>query len=96
LYDRGHTHSLFDGEICVGGVYLRLYMKEPTFPLHDAKEFLEALVPEICAQVGHIVNDTDGGGTPKRAADIATLTSGLVSLLKVRPCRGVSLAAALL
>lgn len=112
-------YSLFDGELCVGGVYLRLYMKEPTFALHDAKQFLESLVPEICtqvglylrytcccaphthkfafsylsflflalalsSQVGHVVNDTNGGATGKRAAAIATLTSGIVSLLKVR------------
>ena len=31
-----------------------------------------------------MVNDTDGGATGKRAAAIATLTSGIVSLLKVR------------
>jgi hypothetical protein len=38
----------------------------------------------LSSQVGHVVNDTDGGATGKRAAAIATLTSGIVSLLKVR------------
>lgn len=32
------------GELLVGGVYVRLFIKEPTFPLRNPRGFLEALL----------------------------------------------------
>lgn len=38
------TYKKLKDELCVGGVYVRLYLKEPTFSLRDPTSFLERLL----------------------------------------------------
>lgn len=40
-------HAALDRELIVGGVYLRLFMKDPRYPLRDPSGFLERLLAEF-------------------------------------------------
>ena len=42
--DAGATYKNLEDELCIGGVYVRLFLKEPTFNLRDPTGFLEKLM----------------------------------------------------
>jgi DnaJ homolog subfamily C member 13 len=60
-----------EGELKVGGVYVRLFLKEPTFPLRDPKVFLEALLRRFCQEGDHLCGMTSEDAEKVRAAQNA-------------------------
>jgi len=64
-------YSSAEGELRVGGVYIRLFLKEPTFPLRDPKAFLEALLRRFCQEGEHICGMTSEDAEKIRAAQHA-------------------------
>jgi DnaJ family protein C protein 13 len=63
--------STCEGELRCGGVYVRLFLKEPTFPLRDPKGFLEALLRRFQAEADHLVGMTSEDAEKVRAATAA-------------------------
>jgi len=64
-------YSTAEGELRVGGVYLRLFLKEPTFPLRDVKSFLEALLRRFMQEAEHLAGMTSEDADKVRAAHAA-------------------------
>lgn len=65
----------------VGGIYVRLFLKDPRFPLRNPKRFLEGLLDQYVSSVAATHYDT-------QAADPELpllLSAALVSLLRVHP-----------
>ncbi|GAB4853472.1 DnaJ sub C grv2 [Ancistrocladus abbreviatus] len=65
----------------VGGIYVRLFLKDPKFPLRNPKRFLEGLLDQYVSSIAATHYDT-------RAADPELpllLSAALVSLLRVHP-----------
>lgn len=65
----------------VGGIYVRLFLKDPKFPLRNPKRFLEGLLDQYVSSVAATHYDT-------QAADPELpllLSAALVSLLRVHP-----------
>ena len=73
-------------ELCVlqvGGVYVRLFLKDPKFPLRNPKRFLEGLLDQYVSAVAATHLKGAGGLID---SDLALLLSAaLVSLLRVHP-----------
>lgn len=66
----------------VGGVYVRLFLKDPKFPLRNPKRFLEGLLDQYVSAVAA----THGKGTELADPELPLLLSAaLVSLLRVHP-----------
>lgn len=66
----------------VGGVYVRLFLKDPKFPLRNPKRFLEGLLDQYVAAAAA----THGkGGVPTNPELPLLLSAALVSLLRVQP-----------
>ncbi|CAM6086907.1 unnamed protein product [Calypogeia fissa] len=66
----------------VGGVYVRLFLKDPKFPLRNPKRFLEGLLDQYVAAAAA----THGkGGVPTDPELPLLLSAALVSLLRVQP-----------
>ncbi|GAB2292159.1 DnaJ sub C grv2 [Dionaea muscipula] len=73
-------HEMRD-EPQVGGIYVRLFLKDPKFPLRNPKRFLEGLLDQYVSSVAATHYDT-------HAADPELpllLSAALVSLLRVHP-----------
>ncbi|CAD7701733.1 unnamed protein product, partial [Ostreobium quekettii] len=67
-------HDELQGELYIGGVYIRLYMKDPKAPLRRPKEFLEGLLERYVQEIGN----------PQCPPDLPVLLSAAsVALLKV-------------
>lgn len=65
----------------VGGIYVRLFLKDPKFPLRNPKRFLEGLLDQYVSSIAATHYDT-------HAADSELpllLSAALVSLLRVHP-----------
>ena len=60
--------STSEGELRCGGVYVRLFLKEPTFPLRDAKGFLEALLRRFVQEAETLCGMTSQDSEKVRAA----------------------------
>ncbi|KAG6548512.1 hypothetical protein Mapa_010000 [Marchantia paleacea] len=66
----------------VGGVYVRLFLKDPKFPLRNPKRFLEGLLDQYVAAAAA----THGKGAQPVDPELPLLLSAaLVSLLRVQP-----------
>ncbi|KAL2651546.1 hypothetical protein R1flu_019674 [Riccia fluitans] len=66
----------------VGGVYVRLFLKDPKFPLRNPKRFLEGLLDQYVAAAAA----SHGRGTHPVDPELPLLLSAaLVSLLRVQP-----------
>lgn len=82
------SYTLLDGEVMVGGVYLRIFLKDPTFPLRDPKAFLESMLrllqTEADATIALPAHGGGSEGTTKEAL-MTALTSSAVCLFKVQP-----------
>ena len=63
--------STSEGELRCGGVYVRLFLKEPTYPLRDAKGFLEALVRRFLQECEQLCGMTSDDAEKVRAAQTA-------------------------
>lgn len=69
------------GEPQVGGIYVRLFLKDPKFPLRNPKRFLEGLLDQYVSSIAATHYD-------KLAVDSELpllLSAALVSLLRVHP-----------
>lgn len=65
----------------VGGIYVRLFLKDPKFPLRNPKRFLEGLLDQYLSSIAATHHDT-------QAVDPELpllLSAALVSLLRVHP-----------
>lgn len=63
-------YTVTEGELRVGGVYVRLFLKEPTFPLRDPKGFLEALLRRLVQEGNHLI-----GMTSEDSSEVAQATA---------------------
>lgn len=87
-------------EVQVGGVYVRLFLKDPRYPLRNPRGFLEHLLDAYCSAtasttVSAAASGSSGtaggssGGEPEGAPElVATLAAALVALLRVHPGLG--------
>ena len=66
----------------VGGVYVRLFLKDPKFPLTNPKRFLEGLLDQYASAVAATHVKGNGLVDPELAL---LLSAALVSLLRVHP-----------
>lgn len=51
-------YSPHEGELRVGGVFVRLFLKEPTYPLRQPKAFVEACMDRLLSECEHLVGLT--------------------------------------
>ncbi|KAI3814570.1 hypothetical protein L1987_14210 [Smallanthus sonchifolius] len=65
----------------VGGIYVRLFLKDPKFPLRNPKKFLEGLLDQYLSSIAATHHDTHG---PNPELPLL-LSAALVSLLRVHP-----------
>ncbi|KAH1067703.1 hypothetical protein J1N35_032690 [Gossypium stocksii] len=65
----------------VGGIYVRLFLKDPKFPLRNPKRFLEGLLDQYLSSIAatHYEPQSVDSGLP------LLLSAALVSLLRVHP-----------
>lgn len=65
----------------VGGIYVRLFLKDPKFPLRNPKRFLEGLLDQYLSSIAstHFETETVDPELP------LLLSAALVSLLRVHP-----------
>ncbi|RZR95698.1 hypothetical protein BHM03_00024570 [Ensete ventricosum] len=78
MYIKLHVCFLF---MQVGGIYVRLFLKDPKFPLRNPKRFLEGLLDQYVSSIAATHYES-------RAADSELpllLSAALVSLLRVHP-----------
>uniref|UniRef100_A0A7S2T2D5 J domain-containing protein n=1 Tax=Chloropicon primus TaxID=1764295 RepID=A0A7S2T2D5_9CHLO len=68
-----------DNEIFVGGVYVRLFMKQPEFPLRNPKRFLEGLLKEFFNKSLQETQKAEGGDVTMPVL----LSAATVSLLRI-------------
>ncbi|KAK7832879.1 dnaj like protein subfamily c grv2 [Quercus suber] len=65
----------------VGGIYVRLFLKDPKFPLRNPKRFLEGLLDQYLSSIAATHYDTQ----PFDPELPLLLSAALVSLLRVHP-----------
>ncbi|KAJ6355597.1 hypothetical protein OIU77_006061 [Salix suchowensis] len=65
----------------VGGIYVRLFLKDPKFPLRNPKRFLEGLLDQYLSSIAATHYDTQTGDPELPLL----LSAALVSLLRVHP-----------
>ncbi|GMH03116.1 hypothetical protein Nepgr_004955 [Nepenthes gracilis] len=65
----------------VGGIYVRLFLKDPKFPLRNPKRFLEGLLDQYVSSVAATHYDTQSADPELPLL----LSAALVSLLRVHP-----------
>ncbi|XP_021638532.2 dnaJ homolog subfamily C GRV2 isoform X2 [Hevea brasiliensis] len=65
----------------VGGIYVRLFLKDPKFPLRNPKRFLEGLLDQYLSSIAASHYDTQ----PMDPELPLLLSAALVSLLRVHP-----------
>ncbi|MQM03981.1 hypothetical protein Taro_036766 [Colocasia esculenta] len=65
----------------VGGIYVRLFLKDPKFPLRNPKRFLEGLLDQYVTSIAATHFDTHAADTELPLL----LSAALVSLLRVHP-----------
>lgn len=71
-------HAAVDRELIVGGVYVRLFMKDPRYPLRDPSGFLESLLAEFMRSA----SSTSDADSLQRAL---TLSAAAVTLQQSQP-----------
>ncbi|XP_076911276.1 dnaJ homolog subfamily C GRV2-like [Bidens hawaiensis] len=65
----------------VGGIYVRLFLKDPKFPLRNPKRFLEGLLDQYLSSIAAAHHDPQGSDPELPLL----LSAALVSLLRVHP-----------
>ncbi|GJT32629.1 hypothetical protein Tco_0923048, partial [Tanacetum coccineum] len=65
----------------VGGIYVRLFLKDPKFPLRNPKRFLEGLLDQYLSSIAATHHNTQGSDPELPLL----LSAALVSLLRVHP-----------
>lgn len=64
-------YSLTEGELQVGGVWIRVFLKEPTFALRDPKAFLEACCRRLATEGEQLLGLTSDDADARRRAEAA-------------------------
>nr|GFD14583.1 DnaJ homolog subfamily C GRV2 isoform X1 [Tanacetum cinerariifolium] len=65
----------------VGGIYVRLFLKDLKFPLRNSKRFLEGLLDQYLSSIAATHHNTQGSDLELPLL----LSAALVSLLRVHP-----------
>eukprot|EP00850_Spirogloea_muscicola_P013506 SM000092S24474 [mRNA] locus=s92:75259:82133:- [translate_table: standard] len=81
-----HRDGIHTGiEPQVGGVYVRLFLKDPKYPLRNPKRFLEGLLDQYIS----VMSSTSPSLVDKADMEVPLmLSAALVSLLRVQPVLG--------
>ena len=84
-------YKKLEDELYVGGVYVRLFLKEPTFSLHDPSAFLEMLMQSWTQELEILTSDRELTKTSSKTSialakqdKIELVTSAAIYLCKVR------------
>ena len=92
-YDFRVRYPEIEAELCIGGIYVRLFLKEPTYDLKDPLGFLEQLMlrwigdseAQNPANAAEAATDGSAAIVASGSGDTLTaITSAIVYLLKVR------------
>jgi DnaJ family protein C protein 13 len=71
------------GEVYVGGVYVRLFMKNPRYAIRDPKRFSEALLHKFLAELQGAPGSSGGsGGGAEHTSTLLLLSAAAVALLQ--------------
>ncbi|KAL4589683.1 hypothetical protein LXL04_002591 [Taraxacum kok-saghyz] len=79
--EQASTQQEMRDEPQVGGIYVRLFLKDPKFPLRNPKRFLEGLLDQYLTSIAATHHDVHG---PDPELPLL-LSAALVSLLRVHP-----------
>lgn len=79
--EQASTQQEMRDEPQVGGIYVRLFLKDPKFPLRNPKRFLEGLLDQYLSSIAATHHNTQG---PDPELPLL-LSAALVSLLRVHP-----------
>ena len=84
-------YKKLEDELYIGGVYVRLFLKEPTFSLHDPSAFLEMLMQSWTRELEVLTSDKNINELSSKTSltvakqdKVELLTSAAVYLCKVR------------
>jgi DnaJ homolog subfamily C member 13 len=66
----------------VGGIYVRLFLKDPKFPLRNPKRFLEGLLDQYLSSIAATHHESSQAVDPELPL---LFSAALVSLLRVHP-----------
>eukprot|EP01138_Halocafeteria_seosinensis_P006645 gb/GECG01006793.1/.p1 GENE.gb/GECG01006793.1/~~gb/GECG01006793.1/.p1 ORF type:complete len:2790 (+),score=366.62 gb/GECG01006793.1/:1-8370(+) len=61
-------YSVAEGELRVGGIFVRIFLKEPTYPLRDPKGFLDACLRRFVQEANHLCGMTSENARRKEEA----------------------------
>jgi DnaJ family protein C protein 13 len=61
-------YSAHEGELRIGGIFIRLFLKEPTYPLRDPRGFMEALLRRFHSEAETLCAITSEDGEKARKA----------------------------
>ena len=86
-------HHKLENELCIGGVYVRLYLKDPSFQLSDQNGFLEALLLRWSQELELSTRGFIENSTQRQSRDLVTagqdvielVTSAIVCTCRLRP-----------
>ncbi|SYZ68038.1 hypothetical_protein [Leishmania braziliensis MHOM/BR/75/M2904] len=59
----GFTYSLHASEVVVGGVFLRLFIAQPNYPIQSPVDFFTALLVFLLDRVANVTNKEGGAGS---------------------------------
>ncbi|XP_022144872.1 dnaJ homolog subfamily C GRV2 [Momordica charantia] len=79
--EQASTQQEMRDEPQVGGIYVRLFLKDPKFPLRNPKRFLEGLLDQYLSSIAATHYDTESFNPELPLL----LSAALVSLLRVHP-----------
>ncbi|KAL6517010.1 DnaJ subfamily C grv2 [Orobanche hederae] len=82
--EQSSRHQEMRDEPQVGGIYVRLFLKDPKFPLRNPKRFLEGLLDQYLTSIAATHYDVPANHTELPLL----LSAALVSLLRVYPALG--------
>jgi len=89
------VHPELEGEVIVGGVFVKRFLEEPEFPLRAPKRFLECVMEGVAQESQQCLEllkskggKEEGSGdqaVPAEAQKVAMLCSAAAALLRVQP-----------
>jgi hypothetical protein len=66
-------YKALEGELKVAGVYVKLFLKEPTYPLRNPQLFLEGLLRRFLQEAEHLLGMTSDDADKVREAEAAAM-----------------------
>jgi len=70
-------------EVFIGGVYVRLFMAQPEFPLRNPKKFLEGLLKEYMKKCWHVLESGSADAAAANVSMLVLLSAATVALLRI-------------